>query len=757
MDQTQTGEADDGGGHAAPANAAAASRPPLDQPLLDAAPAHVAQILAERGLFALAHFDSLTGLPNRQLLLDRLRNSLTLAQRRNKGMAVIVLDIDHFKAINDQLGHEAGNRLLQDLVQRMTGVLRKSDTAGRLGDDQFAVILSEVDGADGAGVVARKLMAALRKPFIIEQQEVFATLSLGIALHPDDADDAETLLGFADSAMHHAKAAGRNGYRYHAAALNEGVQERLQLDTELQHASAAAEFELLYQPRVACSSGEIVGAQALLRWRHPSRGLLSPGLFMQALKENGLINTVGQWALREACRQFKHWSDQGLGTGAPTVAFNISALRFEGNELAAMVREALASSGLPADCLELELSEAVLMRNVEQVIATLMELQQLGVGFSVVDFGTSYSSLSYLKRFPLNAVKLGRSFTQDLNADPDEASISGTVMTMAHNLKLKVVAEDVESEEQLSRLAANHCDEIQGPIISPPIPAAAMEKMLTDRVRITSLPLSTGERQRTILLVDDEESILSSLRRLLRRDGFRILTATDGQTGLELLAQNEVDVIISDQRMPGMTGVEFLRRVKTLHPQTVRIVLSGYTELQSITDAINEGAIYKFLTKPWEDDLLRANIEEAFRHKELADENRRLNLAVQAANKELALANTRLLDILADKERRIERDETTLDVAQEILQCIPFPVVGFDNDDMVVFANLEANKLLGGAHHLLDIGSTDSLPEPLFSLTQGNDGDTLTWENDHRSWQVVYKRFGQERGFSGRLLILYPA
>lgn len=269
---------------------------------------------------------------------------------------------------------------------------------------------------------------------------------------------------------------------------------------------------------------------------------------------------------------------------------------------------------------------------------------------------------------------------------------------------------------------------------------------------------ATTQRQRTLLLVDDEESILSSLRRLLRPDGYRILTATSGDAGLELLAQNEVGVILSDQRMPGMTGVEFLRRVKTIYPQTVRMVLSGYTELQSITDAINEGAIYKFLTKPWEDGLLRANIEEAFRYRELTDENQKLHSEVQLANEELAQANAKLLDLLAEKERHLELSEMSLKVAQEIIQCLPFPVLGLDNEGMVVLANSEAQSVLSKEGALLGLLAGEVLSEPLAGLVNGKDGETMEWATEAQSWRVLVRHLGLQRTReSGRLLLFFSS
>ena len=281
---------------------------------------------------------------------------------------------------------------------------------------------------------------------------------------------------------------------------------------------------------------------------------------------------------------------------------------------------------------------------------------------------------------------------------------------------------------------------------------------MTNPDTAASPPLATEKRQRTILLVDDEEGILSSLRRLLRPEGYRILLANSGAVGLELLAQNDVDVILSDQRMPVMTGVEFLRQVKNIHPNTVRMVLSGYTELQSITDAINEGAVYKFLTKPWEDGLLKANIEEAFRYKELNDENRRLNLEVLNANRNLALSNSALLETLADKERHLESSGILLNIAQEVLQCIPYPVLGLDIENVIVFANEMATSLMNANGLLLGLQADEVLPEPLLGLVQGKHGESLDWKAESRTWCVQLRQLGLRGGNrSGQLLMLFPS
>ncbi|MBI2308609.1 MAG: EAL domain-containing protein [Rhodocyclales bacterium] len=499
--------------------------------------------------------------------------------------------------------------------------------------------------------------------------------------------------------------------------------ERRQIDSELRLAVSRGEFELYYQPKVDCGSRRITGTEALLRWNHPLRGVLPPAEFLPVLEEVGLIGEVGGWVLREACRQLKAWLDAGLGP--LSVAVNLSARQLDdGPALLATVRGALQAAALPPQLLELELTETALMAHAGQAVAILAELRQLGVTISVDDFGTGDSGLTYLKRSPLDRVKVDRSFIQDIAADRNEASITRAIITMAHQLKVKVVAEGVETETQMSLLVANQCDEIQGFVFSRPLPAAEMERMLGEQGKPPPPAAVEQARQRTLLLVDDEENILASLKRLLRRDGYHILTATGGAEALELLVQNDVDVILSDQRMPNMTGVEFLRRVKTLYPATVRMVLSGYTELQSITDAINEGAIYKFLTKPWDDELLRANIEEAFRYKEMGDENLRLGRELELANRELAAANGQLTALLHDKQRQLALGGASLEVMREILQEIPLPMIGVDEDGLIVFANQSAESLLSGDCPLLGADACTRLPEALLRLlSPADEGD----------------------------------
>ncbi len=711
-------------------------------------------VMAEQRLFKLAHFDALTGLPNRMLFVDRLKHAEQQANRAGGKLALIFADLDHFKKVNDTLGHQAGDQVLQQFGMRLCETLRKSDTIGRLGGDEFALILPGIKDAAEAALVARKLLNALKAPFLVAGKDIFSSASLGLAIYPDDAGDTELLLGHADAAMYRAKEQGGDSFQFFTSALNENAIAQLQFDSELRQALGRGEFEVYYQPKVSCLNGEIVGAEALLRWNHPIRGVVSPTEFIPVLEEINLIEAVGAWVLNESCWQLRQWTD--LGLNLPVIAVNLSARQLDRGELVAMVRATLDLHGIRPERLELELTESLLMRNVEQVIKTLAELRQMGVKLAVDDFGTGYSSLSYLKQFPLDSVKVDRAFVRDITADPDDASITRAVITMAHQLKLKVVAEGVETEGQLALLVANQCDEIQGYLFSRPVPALEMARMLTERRMLAPELIRPGNRQRTILLVDDEENILSSLRRLLRRDGYQILSATSGTEGLALLAKNPVDVIVSDQRMPGMTGVEFLRRVKTIHPTIVRIVLSGYTELQSITDAINEGAVYKFLTKPWDDELLRSNIEEAFRHKELADENRQLSHQLKIANTELAERNRQLQELLKTKQQRIVRDETMLGVVQEVLHQVPIPIVGFDNEGMIVFANDEAHVELGKAVPLLGNYAADCLPDELLALLEHPYGEVLRWPHGGTIYRASCFSMDDHRYAQGKLLMLVP-
>jgi len=560
----------------------------------------------------LAHYDSVTGLPNRVLLHDRLRQTIAQARRNNWFVGVLFLDLDRFKLVNDTLGHAAGDLLLKQVAMRLTQALRPSDTVGRLSGDEFAVILSELVSPQNAGMVAQKLIDALRMPYDLDGNEVFVTASIGITLYPTDSDNIETLIRDADAAMYGAKSAGRNNYQYYTAEMNQRATEKLRLETRLRHAIERGEFVLHYQPKVDVASGKITGLEALLRWQPPDAGMVGPDQFIPLLEETGLIVQVGNWVTRSACAQIHAWREAGI-TPVP-VAVNLSARQLKQSGFGATLGRALAEFSIPAGLIEIEITESSLMENPEQAIVVLTEIAELGVRLSADDFGTGYSSLSYLKRLPLDALKIDRSFVRDITSDPDDAAITRTVITLAHGLELKVIAEGVETEEQLAFLGQNQCDEAQGYLFSRPLPVDACTRLLAQGSALHPAPVAaTAGDIPAVLLVDDDPDHLLLTRLLLQRDGHRVLETTGTRDAFELLATNRVSIVIADENMPGMSGVEFLRRTKLMYPDTMRIMFSGAGDFGTATAAINEGEVHKFFVKGHDEELLRREIGKKLR------------------------------------------------------------------------------------------------------------------------------------------------
>ncbi|WP_181373214.1 EAL domain-containing protein [Massilia glaciei] len=569
----------------------------------------------EQRLHRLAHFDTLTGLPNRTLFYATLEKTLVQANSNARLVAVLFIDLDFFKNVNDTLGHAFGDELLRQFSARLVGCVRVRDTVGRLGGDEIGVILMMQKTQQDAVIVVNKIREALREPFCLQGHEMVVTASIGIAIYPVDAQDRDTLIKYADTAMYRAKQAGRDTYRFFTSQMNSDVLARLELETALRRAIENDEFELYYQPKVQLSSGRTAGVEALLRWRRPGAGLVSPAEFIPVLEDTGLIVKVGTWVIATACSQIGRWIKSAIGP--LQISVNVSGRQFIEGDLDADVLEALAANDIPANLLELELTESSLMANTGRTIATLQNLKRHGVQISIDDFGTGYSSLAYLRRFPIDKLKIDIAFIRDVTTNPDAAAITLAIISMAHSLKLEVVAEGVETAAQLSYLRRHHCDQIQGYFFSPPLPLDQLEQLLREEKRLPAQDDGGGPPRQTLLLVDDEASVLSSLKRLLRQDRYHILAAGSAAEGFELLAMNPVQLILCDQRMPGMSGTVFLTRVKEMYPDTLRIVLSGYTDLESIMDAINCGAIYRFYTKPWDNNHLRGQVRDAFRHHRL--------------------------------------------------------------------------------------------------------------------------------------------
>ncbi|MBX6342067.1 MAG: EAL domain-containing protein, partial [Thermomicrobiaceae bacterium] len=416
--------------------------------------------------------------PNRALLLDELAHALARARRHGRQLAVLFLDLDNFKLVNDSLGHETGDRLLVAVAERLRGCLRASDIAARLGGDEFTVVLEEVRDPADATRLAERVLEALRGPYAVGAQEVFVTPSIGIVLSRDGEERPEDLLRDADVAMYRAKRRGKARVELFDPRMNQEVQARLQLESDLRRAIERGEFLLHYQPQVQLPAGWIVGFEALLRWRHPRRGLVPPGEFIPIAEETGLIVPLGAWVLEEACRQARAWTDAIPSAADLVVSVNLSSRQFQQPDLVARVRDTLGRTGLSPRNLAIEITESAVMEDVEGAVATLQALAALGVQLMIDDFGTGYSSLSYLKRFPVHALKIDRSFVDGLGAEIEDTVISSAVVGLARALDLKVIAEGVESSAQVAHLQAMDCDRAQGYLFAPPIPAERVEGLL---------------------------------------------------------------------------------------------------------------------------------------------------------------------------------------------------------------------------------------------------------------------------------------
>jgi diguanylate cyclase (GGDEF)-like protein/PAS domain S-box-containing protein len=423
-----------------------------------------------------AQHDFLTGLPNRMLLDDRVNQAIILASRHMKKVAVLFLDLDGFKHINDSLGHHTGDKLLQSVAKRLAACVRGSDTVSRQGGDEFVVLLSEMDESADAAVSARRLLEAVAKAHLINQHDLHVTTSIGVSVYPDDGLDAETLIKNADTAMYQAKENGRQSYRFFKSSMNERAVERQSIEEGLRRGVERNEFTLHYQPKVNLKTGEITGAEALLRWVHPSRGLVSPAQFIPVAEDCGLILPIGNCVLREACKQAQAWVSAGLSFNS--MAVNISAVEFRHEHFLEGVVEILKETGLEPRFLELELTESVLMKRVEATGSILATLRAMGVHVAVDDFGTGYSSLSYLRKFPIDALKIDQSFVRQVTTSPDETSIVTAIISMGRSLGLRVIAEGVETQEELAFLQAHQCDEAQGYYFSRPIPPQQFANLL---------------------------------------------------------------------------------------------------------------------------------------------------------------------------------------------------------------------------------------------------------------------------------------
>lgn len=433
----------------------------------------------EEELLHLANHDALTHLPNRSLLLDRLSQALVYANRSDDQIAVLVIDLDRFKNINDSLGHDVGDRIIMEVGRRLAACVKDGDTVARVGGDEFVVLRPDVSREDAVAILARQILEALARPMVIAGHEFYPTASIGIGMYPKDGKDSQALLKNADTAMYRAKEAGRNNFQFYAHEMNSRALDRLKLESGLRRALERKEFVLHYQPQMDLASGAFIGVEALLRWQPPGQVMIYPGDFIPIAEETGLIVPIGEWVLRNACLQQKKWQEAGMFAGVK-IAVNLSARQFRQQDLIRLVSSALEDTGCSPSWLELEITESVIMENPQDATETLQQLSDMGVHLSIDDFGTGYSSLSYLKRFPINTLKIDRSFVRDITIDADDAAIAQAVIALAHSLKLKVIAEGVETAEQLEFLRKQGCDQIQGYYLSPPLGIDKLEQLMSD-------------------------------------------------------------------------------------------------------------------------------------------------------------------------------------------------------------------------------------------------------------------------------------
>lgn len=431
---------------------------------------------AEQRILHLATHDVLTNLPNRALLHDRINQAIAQAHRSGSCVAVIFIDLDKFKVVNDSLGHDTGDVLLQAVATKLSMNLREVDTVARQGGDEFIIVVPGLDHPEDAAVIAQKLLVSLSEPFMVKTYELHTGASIGISIYPHDGEDVATLMKNSDTAMYHAKESGRNNYQFFAAQMNVMAAERLLLETSLRHALERDEFLLYYQPIVLCGSGDVVGAEALLRWQQPELGWVSPAKFIPVAEDTGLIGPLGEWVFKTACLQVRAWLDAGYA--APRIAINLSTRQFRQGNLIQVIAQTISEAGIEARHVEVEITESLLMERADEAVSKLQALSDMGIRISIDDFGTGYSSLSYLKRFPIDKLKIDQSFVRDVASDPDDAAIVVAIIAMAHSLDVKVVAEGVETVEQYDFLKQHGCDECQGYYFSRPLPALDVAEKL---------------------------------------------------------------------------------------------------------------------------------------------------------------------------------------------------------------------------------------------------------------------------------------
>jgi|TARA_A100001391_G_scaffold205468_1_gene207770 diguanylate cyclase (GGDEF)-like protein len=561
-------------------------------------------------------YDYLTGLPNKTFLIQKMGEVCTRARTQASYVSIILLDLNGLKLINDSMGFEIGDRTLREVANRLSHQIQPPKWLARLEGDEFVVVVPDATSYQ-VTQLARRLIDVIAQPYQHQQAELHLTASAGITTHIANIPEPLELIREADLASTQAKQNGRNTWREYANELASDVNTRLSLRMDLQKALANDHFSMHYQPLINGFTGRITSAEALLRWPHSDRGYVSPAIFVPIAEESGLIVPLSQWVLHAVCRD-KASLSRKMMADFPFI-INVSPLYFQHPRFTEELTQALEAHNLSPKDIQIEITEGVFLERVDHTINKLSTLRELGFSVSVDDFGTGYSSLSYLKDLPVDKIKIDSSFVSQIAGDRKSAAISKAIIGLAHHLGLKVVAEGVETEAQYWFLKRHFCDEFQGHLFARAMPLDQLELRLREKGGVEALPAAPENElaYRSILILDDEENILNALHRVLRREGYVVFKATNTREAFNILSENPIQVIISDQRLPGMTGTEFFSEIKTLYPATIRIILSGYADLKSLTEAINHGAVYKFMAKPWDDEELRQTLLQAFKEVEL--------------------------------------------------------------------------------------------------------------------------------------------
>lgn len=709
---------------------------------------------AEQRIQELANHDEVTGLANRTQLLDKIDAAVHSARWNPQTFLLLSIQVDQVDHIKQAMGYGAGDAMAMAVAARLSALAEPGDAVARIDGGEFAILVSP-DGCaqDPMGLQhARAVVQALAKAERLGAAEIVPGARVGVARFPADADNAGQLLEAAQTARLGIRTGGEPVAIFTPQTRLASLR-RLAIESGLRHAVERAELRLVFQPQADLNTGAAVGAQISLRWHSAELGEVDETEYLPVALQTGLIVMLGDWQRDAACRQLGDWAKAALRP--PRACLKVSPLELQQPEFVDKLHRSLSSNGLTPQALGVEISDQALAQITPQLTRTLAQLRAMGIELSLGDFGAGATNLRLLGTRPVDVIKIHPSCVPDVTAATGDVSLTRAIITMAHSLQMKVLAEGVETTGQLALLIANGCDRMEGPVFAAPAEASSLEQMLSQQLRLPE-NLLTRRRERTLLLVDDEPNIVSALRRLFRRAGYRIVTAGSGHEGLQRMAEYEVDVVLSDQRMPGMTGVEFLRRAKELYPDTVRMVLSGYTELQSITDAVNEGAIYRFLTKPWDDERLLEHVQEAFAHKELGDDNKRLATEVIAASEALAHANERLEQVLGSQQQQIDLETARADAARDILEALPTAVLGVDPDGTIVLANREAERLLQRGAPLLGEAAHRvlGLPEPLLqTITTATPPVHLS--GHLAAWQIRARAIGGTPA-RGLLLTLNP-